>query len=1076
MIESDATAENRTVLENKIMSKTLLLLLLLSFGGWMYAGAAELEIKEPEKTQPVEARKPERLRWSWNQAKAEISESGDIKWKPEPFAYKPGATVRYIDFDGGNDANAGDSQESPWKHHPWDAAASGKAHDCKGANTYVFKRGVVYRGELLGAESGEAGNPIQLTSNPAWGKGDAVLSGAVPVTGWKAGADNKDIPNGDKVWFADVDFLPRNLFELKAQQVDRIPLARWPHWKVSDPEDVMSEWWQFEQPEWWTGKNVVARPQGKAHLGVDTKHLTLAPEIYKGANVRTEFAIVMGTPFPTRVEDFDASKKAVVFQGIWFGDSEKIVTGNRYYLEDKPQFLDAAGEFWAEQRGNGARIFLRLSDDRKPNEAVIEAAKFTNLIDSPGMNHVAISGLSFRETNTYWDLTQPGWGHKDVNNACIRIQGPADDVRVTHCVFEQAGKAVRIAAAKAEDRLDNLVISDNDMQFIDHGAIDIDGGVSTNFGDIKVLRNHLFMIGMRPFRQDWGHAVSVNFPVTMEVAGNVLDRCYGAGLFLFCGKGSGDQRDKPLSRNLVYSNKVTSALLAANDWGEIETWQGGPSYVFNNIAGNPVGYWNWAYNATKPGSGRLGFAYYLDGGFKNYHFNNVAWGKSNDLASKECAACAFYEATPTIQNSFFNNTIYNFKSGSSWSPAGGRHFLLGNLFMNLSSWVIMHGALKEDKAENASLEYPYATDAYARNFFFDVPKEFALFETNSKGHADFQSFIKALADRKVLAGDGGGVLKASPMLDAAKHDFRLKAGSEPVDQGVKFFVPWSLSRTVGEWQFRRNNEDPTVLLDDHWYMTPYLVGRDDYFKAPTYPLKGVNVKSEDFIASPLENWTAGALKFNGKDQFAALAHADLQKPYTYSIGDNKQATAAGKALETPDIETGNLLIEVYFQTAPGHTAGVLVTKQAGAGYQLAVNKAGTLSFSGNAGAQSFAVSGAAQINDGKWHHALAELDREAKTATIYVDGKLSGQAAVALGAADSLSNTGDLLVGKGPAGNFFSGAIDFLRIARGSLKDSRTSIEELYDWEFDGPFLRDLCGHEAAGKCRDAGAFEAAGK
>ena len=50
---------------------------------------------------------------------------------------------------------------------------------------------------------------------------------------------------------------------------------------------------------------------------------------------------------------------------------------------------------------------------------------------------------------------------------------------------------------------------------------------------------------------------------------------------------------------------------------------------------------------------------------------------------------------------------------------------------------------------------------------------------------------------------------------------------------------------------------------------------------------------------------------------------------------------------------------------------------------------------------------------------------------------------------------------------------NFLRIARSSLAESKTSIEELYDWEFDGPFLRDFAGKEPTGKGRDAGAFEA---
>jgi hypothetical protein len=35
--------------------------------------------------------------------------------------------VRYIDYATGNDSNAGTSKASPWKHHPWDAAATGVA-------------------------------------------------------------------------------------------------------------------------------------------------------------------------------------------------------------------------------------------------------------------------------------------------------------------------------------------------------------------------------------------------------------------------------------------------------------------------------------------------------------------------------------------------------------------------------------------------------------------------------------------------------------------------------------------------------------------------------------------------------------------------------------------------------------------------------------------------------------------------------------------------------------------------------------------------------------------------------------
>ena len=119
-----------------------------------------------------------------------------------------------------------------------------------------------------------------------------------------------------------------------------------------------------------------------------------------------------------------------------------------------------------------------------------------------------------------------------------------------------------------------------------------------------------------------------------------------------------------------------------------------------------------------------------------------------------------------------------------------------------------------------------------------------------------------------------------------------------------------------------------------------------------------------------------------------------------------------------------------------------------------------------AGAAKAAVTGTAKVNDGKWHHVLAEADRAAGKATIYVDGKAAGEGKLDAIAQDaSLANTADFVVGKGLAG-----AVDFLRVCRSTLAESKTTIEELYAWEFDGPALRDFLGNKPAGK-RDAGAI-----
>ena len=54
------------------------------------------------------------------------SPRGDLQWAPRPFVFQPGASVRYIDFEAGDDDNPATRNE-PWRHHPWDAPANAKA-------------------------------------------------------------------------------------------------------------------------------------------------------------------------------------------------------------------------------------------------------------------------------------------------------------------------------------------------------------------------------------------------------------------------------------------------------------------------------------------------------------------------------------------------------------------------------------------------------------------------------------------------------------------------------------------------------------------------------------------------------------------------------------------------------------------------------------------------------------------------------------------------------------------------------------------------------------------------------------
>ena len=1126
--------------------------------------------------------------YSWQEPHAKVLPTGDLEWAPKAFVFEKGESVRYIDYEGGKDSNDGLTRDTAWKHHPLDKAAIGSAKAGAGTHTYIFRRGAVYRGALQGVLEGTEDNPVRLTSDPSWGEGEAVISGAERVARWKLGASRGDMSEADKVWRTELPFAPRSVWMVDDGKVTRIALARTPNWTVSDPQDTMSEWWEWEQPEWWKDKNKTEVEGKKMHLGIDRKHLTGNANDYVGGIVWSEWGIVMGTPFSSRIESFDTGKRGIGFQGFWYNDSGKIITGNRYFLEDKPNFLDGPGEFWFENRGGGGTLYIRLPEDADPNMVQVEAAKRINLVDCDSMRHVRVNGLTFRFSNAYSDPTARGFSHRDVESAAVRLLGSGEDVQIRNCRFEYVTKAMRLKAIGDDDSLDGVVLADNDIRFTDHGAIEIDDSSRWakkeppfgELGDVKVLRNRLFMIGLRPYRSSSAHALVVNFAETLEVAGNMLDRCYGSGIFLFIGKGSGQLRDRPLSRALVHHNKVTQPLLQANDWGGIETWQGGPTYVYNNISGDPNGTWNWSYSPGKPNSGRLGYAYYLDGGYKNYHFNNIAWGNSNDLTSKLCNNTAFYHATPTMLNTFFNNTAYNFADGSGWSPAGGRQLYLGNLWMSISRLVFHHSKQKEDK-DAVYAHYPHHTMAYSRNVFHDVPNTIGIMEGSGTAETDLAGFRKAAEGRHLLASDIGEISADPVVRDAAGHDFRPVAGGAASGKGANVFVPWALSRMVGEWNFRRNNANPEIVLDDHWYMSQQVGERGTYRNLPRYDLKGVNVTADDYVDGPLEDWTAGALKLNGRDQYLSLASIEtavteetdagptkVEKPadwlevevpasvvpdepfkikvslsdalqgqkivahlhwlkkegwggfmalgqpmvqgvkgegsYTFTFkpedkndldsysllvaltptGEWKDQTVSANmklakskpvapvpvGMPNPHDVNGNFLVEAYFKTEPGAVNGALVSDMDERGYELFVDGGGAVTFLVQADNEVH-VGTNVGVNDGKWHHVIAEADRTGGALRIYLDGKLAAERKAS--PQGSCVNDADLLVGKSGRGNFLAGSIEFLRVSLGTLADAKTTIEELYAWQFDGPFLRDFTGMLPKDGKRDAGALEA---
>ena len=534
----------------------------------------------------------------WQQAQAEVSASGTLAWQPQPFVFRAGDVVRYIDYEAGADANPG-TRQAPWKHHPWDERATGRAAaGVEGAATYVFKRGVTYRGALVGSPEGTPLDPIRLTSDPGWGRGEALIVGSHPIRGgWKRGGEglSEKLAVKDEVWFIDLPagVEPRNLWLLDGEKITVLDLAAIHQLRFDGDDD--------DRPK----KHWPRVPDTADHIQFDG-HWRYHPQLRDGVTPRDpdyfggdtfmlyESGAMMGTISPSRIYDYDPETHRIVVHSFFpktnsrEKSNKRIIGGCRYTFRNNPLFIDEPGEWYFAASGpHKGRLYLLPPEGIDPNDAHFEAGRHVNLIRLDGARNLEISGLSFRFTNLpprldwTWEAT-PG---------VIVHRGSGENIAIRNNVFEHVNQAVQMDGIPEGGRLDDVVVADNRIYFADNAAIWIDGRSEppSGLGEVRLLRNDMYFIGLRPVRMENGHAVHLGTPEVSVIAGNFLHRIGGWGIAVTGGKRSGRAGDAPLSRQLIFNNSVTDPMLISNDWGGIETWQGGPFYVFNNAVHNPIG-------------------------------------------------------------------------------------------------------------------------------------------------------------------------------------------------------------------------------------------------------------------------------------------------------------------------------------------------------------------------------------------------------------------------------------------------------------------------------------------------------
>ncbi|MDA3961336.1 MAG: LamG domain-containing protein [Planctomycetota bacterium] len=994
----------------------------------------------------------------------------DIRWRPRDFVFEPGDAPRYIDYAQGNDAADGTSPATAWKHHPWDAQATGLAAASAGIHTYVFKRGVIYRGQLRPDESGQAGQPIRLTSDPAWGEGAATISGAHAVIGpWQLTSDDELSALGfpesvrGRVHHVDLpgDFVPFAAWSLAADGTrTRLPIAREPDWETTDTVKRFAQWWRWEKVDRGFPKCMAFAP--KVLAGYSKAALEGATVWTDMPNQGGDFSIT--GPMPTRVRNFDPATGRIQLQALV--PRRQPEPRSPFFLENSPAFLDQAGEYWfAEDGPHPRRFYLYLPNGANPGATTIEVAQHLAIIDIENHDHIAISGLELTGGNSVdpdlfvetggWKLPIPArW------MAAVRLAGDVDDIELSHLnVHDTAGLGVVNHVLSDDDVVSDIVIRDSRFVNIDNAAIELYRGSKwrvalpmARLHSFSVVRNFIHGVGLRnTSHRDEG--INVEGGELGEIAGNVVSHTGSKGINSYAGRLGGNAAAKPvvvpLTRILIHHNKATDTLLHATDFGGIESWGTGSTYMYGNLCYDA---WGWVAHADRF---RKNVAYYFDHNYKGYLFNNVGWGATDSGQ----VLSIFHKRVRGALNIAFNNTSWNArKHYQKESGEGSGTQEIGNLAVDgeafISFWSI-------DQAR----EMGWANNVYAGTYqnLFDRWRG-DKFTTVDALQAHLELLSSAVGKQI------GWISDANPVRDAAAGDFRLSDDSAAIDRGARVFVPWALYGTVGEWNFYRNDRDPGTAMSYDMFPQEFSTSMKDYSKrVPDYSLRGSSIAAEHYVAGPLESWTKGALSFDGSREMR-VSNATLLADIAYQAGKEKR-TFPGDQVRNLRITNGNLLIEAVFRVEPGATGGLLAGKMDQTGYALDLDDAARLRLRLASGAATATCVINLAVNDGAWHHVVAEVNRAAGRMTIYLDGHeakvaTSGQVPAT---SESLDTTADFVVGTG-----LHGALDFLRVCRGTLADAETTIEALMAWQFNGPALRDMTGRLPVG-VRDAGAIEYTG-
>ncbi len=604
-----------------------------------------------------------------------------------------GAGHYYVALTG-SDTNAG-TASAPFRTIQ-KAVNTTKSDTNTGATIHIMP-GTYRETVTLDSVKGSSTEPVNILAengqNTVYIQGSQVSS----ALSWSKATDGLSFPSGAQshVYVADASSLggTPELAYNTTSGVTRLPKAHEPDWGVTTEWKYHENWWTADGPEGTTQNTLIdantdasgSYPQAGALAGNLKNVNGFAGSFLTGARLFFKDSDTGHDTYNVKITGHDASSgKITLEKSFAYNGKPAVGAQTKYFVEDAPQLLDTAGEWYYNP--STKKLYIWPPGDVSPSSLKIEFAARMNAVAITKSAYVTLKDLNIQYTNY-------GYGLSTGPEGAIRFYG-FDDSQTNHITFDglkilHNGVGMRLYQSNGSTTSTGLL----SFVTIKNTVIDDSDGYSLMVWHYPVPAPTAFIHNLWIENSEFGHAgyrgsgfgIFMQHPEKIVFINNYLHHSAHNAFELQTGKASGN------TMLLAMNNLSENNCYNGSDCGAFKIYDpsdgiGGRNILIaNNIFRNTKG-WSYASEGKGKGNTFLGYGYagsgYYSDGSKSSStgtcgvtlYRNLIYGNSeagvhltssrdqclfNNVIAQNGQGIAMNNFSPYTDGSFGNKVISN---------------------------------------------------------------------------------------------------------------------------------------------------------------------------------------------------------------------------------------------------------------------------------------------------------------------------------------------------------------------------------------------------------------------------------